>query len=81
MSTLKKELQVFAQNLGALLADEGKFAVISGDTILGTYDSFEEAVKAGYGSFGLTPFLVKQILSVDEVIFLDRGALPKYPIV
>ncbi|OFA06214.1 hypothetical protein [Duganella sp. HH101] len=79
MSTLQKELQVFAQNLGALLADEGKFAVISGETILGTFESFEEAIKAGYGSFGLTPFLVKQILPVEEVVFINRDVLPKCP--
>ncbi|WP_147328165.1 MULTISPECIES: hypothetical protein [unclassified Duganella] len=75
MSTLQKELQVFARNLGALLADEGKFAVISGETILGTYDSFEEAIKAGYVNFALTPFLVKQILPVEEVVFINRDIL------
>lgn len=79
MSILQKELQVFAQNLGALLADEGKYAVISGETILGTYDSFEEAIKAGYGAFALTPFLVKQVLPVDEVVYINRDVLPQCP--
>jgi len=79
MSTLQKELQVFAQNLATLLQNEGRYVVISGDTILGTYESFEEAVKAGYGNFALTPFLVKQILPVEEVVFISRDVLPKCP--
>lgn len=79
MRTLRKELQVFAQNLKTLLADEGKYVVISEETILGVYDSFEDAIKAGYGSCGLTPFLVKQILPIDEVAFINRDVLPQCP--
>jgi len=79
MPTLKKELQVFARNLKTLLADEGKYVVISEETILGVYDSFEEALKDGYDSCGLTPFLVKQILPRDEVVFINRDVLPQCP--
>ncbi|NVD70087.1 hypothetical protein HUX88_05890 [Duganella sp. BJB1802] len=80
MTTLQMELQVFARNLETLLADEGKYVVISGDAILGVYDSFEDATKAGYGRCGLTPFLVKQILPIDEVVFINRDILPQCPV-
>jgi len=44
---------------------KGKFALIKGDTLVGTFDSQLEAIRAGYDEFGNESFLVKQVTAVD----------------
>jgi hypothetical protein len=58
---LEKELESFQRELPNLLAEEGKFVVVSGDQVVGAYTSYEDALKVGYEKFGLKPFLVKKI--------------------
>jgi len=55
------ERAVYQANLEDLLAHEGKFVVIKGDTIAGTRDTYEQVLELGYERFGLVPFLVKKI--------------------
>ena len=69
---LDKELETFHRELPNLLANEGKFAVVSGDQILGVYTSYEDALTIGYEKCGLKPFLVKEIRAIEEVRFLSR---------
>ncbi len=57
---LEKELSVYDANLIELLANEGKYAVICGDEISGAFDSYDEALRAGYHKCGLRPFVAKQ---------------------
>jgi hypothetical protein len=54
-----------------LRTSEGKFVVIKGTHVAGTYDSFESAYIAGALRFGSnTDFLVKQVLSQEPVFVL-----------
>jgi hypothetical protein len=69
---LEKELDVYARELPNLLAEEGKFAVICGEQVVGTYASYEDALKVGYEKCGLRPFLVKKIQSVEQVQYFSR---------
>jgi len=59
---LERELQTYKNRLTELLAHEGKFVLIRGDEVAGTWDTYEDALRAGYDKFGLNPFLVKRIL-------------------
>ena len=43
---------------------EGKFVLIHGEDIAGIWDTYQDALAAGYKQFGLEPFLVKQVLGV-----------------
>jgi hypothetical protein len=43
--------------------------------VVDVFSSYEDAVKAGYAQFGLRPFLVKQIHSV-EAQFVSRFVAP-----
>jgi hypothetical protein len=64
--------------LGPDDANEGKFVVIRGDEVDGPHDTYEEALKVGYGRHGLTPFLVQKIERHPTVIFMrdfDVGKL------
>lgn len=63
---LSKELKTYEANLESLLGShEGKFVLIYGDKVLGTFDSQMDAITWGYRELGNVPFLVKQVLKID----------------
>jgi hypothetical protein len=63
---LQHELRYFERHRLDLLARApGKYALIKGSELAGTYDSESEAVGAGYRRFGNEPFLVKHIVEAD----------------
>lgn len=65
-SPLEAELAYFEQHRSELLGRaKGKFALIKDQTLVDTFDSQVDAIRAGYRSFGNEPFLVKQIVAVD----------------
>ena len=70
---LEKELQTFEKLKPELLAEAGKFAVISGEELLGVYGTYEDALKIGYEKRKLEPFLVKKIQAVEPVNFFSRS--------
>jgi len=72
MSDLEKELATYESLLPTLKADEGKYAVVEGDGLIGTFDSYEDALKVGYERCGLKPFLVKHIEANESVAFFSR---------
>ncbi len=74
---LEKELETYKAKLHELKESEGKFVLIQGEEIKGIYTSYEDAVKDGYKQFGLTPFLVKQIQTIEQVQFISRFADPR----
>lgn len=60
------ERAAYHANLEELLAHEGKFVAIKGETIAGTRDTYEQVLELGYERFGLVPFLVKRIQPGQE---------------
>lgn len=73
---LETELETYQQHLSDLLADEGKYALIQKADVLGTYDTYNDAIKAGYEKCGLEPFLVKQIQAVEQIQYITREICP-----
>ena len=69
---LEKEIETYGRELPKLLADEGKYVVIRGSDVIGTYVSYEDALKSGYEKCGLTQFLVKKIQSVEQIQYFSR---------
>ncbi|MGO8765283.1 MAG: hypothetical protein ACLQSR_09150 [Limisphaerales bacterium] len=69
---LEKEIETYNRELAKLTDQEGKFVVIQGDSVIGIYVSYEDALKLAYEKCGLTPFLVKKIQSVEQVQFFSR---------
>ena len=64
---LATELATFAAHKAELLATaKGKFALIRGDEVAGTFDTEGDAVNQGYAKFGNVAFLVKQIVEVEQ---------------
>ncbi len=72
---LKTELATFAQRKQELLqSNEGKFVVIHQANVAGVWDTYEDALHAGYENFGLAPFLVKQIERIERAEFIGLAA-------
>lgn len=70
---LKTELQTYEKLLPDMLSDEGMYAVIKGEELIGKYETYNDALKAGYDRFGVQPFLVKKISSVENIAFFSRA--------
>ena len=69
---LEKELETYKNKLPELKAHEGKYVLIQGESVIDIFASYEDALKAGYKQFGVKPFLVKQILTVEPVFHFTR---------
>jgi hypothetical protein len=73
---LEKELATYQAKLPELKQFEGKFALIHEDRFVDTFAAYEDAIKAGYQQFGLKPFLVKQIHTIEPVFYFSRPISP-----
>jgi hypothetical protein len=63
---LATELDYFDRHRAELLGSaKGKFALIKEERLIDTFDSQDDAIRAGYRQFGNEPFLVKQIVAID----------------
>jgi hypothetical protein len=69
---LERELETYKQHRESLLDKQGKFVVIHQDDVAGVWDTYADALKAGYDRFKLDPFLVKQIVADEQVQFITR---------
>lgn len=72
MSALERELDTYKKSLQSLMAQQGKFVVIHEDKIVGTFDSYADALKAGYDKVGTKPFLVKKISPDEHLAYFTR---------
>jgi hypothetical protein len=67
------ELATYDRHKAELVGShEGKFVLIHGEEIAGIWDTYQDALAAGYKQFGLQPFFVKQILAIERVQFFTR---------
>lgn len=74
---LSEELATYQRLLPTLAAGgEGRFALIAGDDVLGMFDTYPDALTAGYAARGLAPFLVKKISSVEVISSFPRDLRP-----
>jgi hypothetical protein len=73
---LSHELATFRKELPNLLDRVGKFALVKADKIEGVWDTYSDAIQEGYRKFGLTTFLVKQILASEPVHYFTRHVTP-----
>jgi len=66
---LATELKTFEKHKQDLLGRwEGKYVLITGDNILGAYDSKLDAVAAGHQQIGARPFLVKKVERIEKPV-------------
>jgi hypothetical protein len=72
MSSLVKESETYKRLLPSLLTEEGKYAVIHEDKLIGVFASYEDALKIGYHQCGINPFLVKRISAEESISYFSR---------
>src|SRR5262245_24440078 len=68
---LEEEQATYLAKLTELLADEGKFVLVHGPSIVGIYTTSEEAMREGYERFKREPFLVRKIESRNTPVAPD----------
>jgi hypothetical protein len=74
---LEKEQQTYERERQNLLPSAGKYVLISGESVVGTYDTYSDALKGGYERFGIKqPFLVKKIEAVEGIQCFTRDLSP-----
>jgi hypothetical protein len=70
---LEKEQRTYERERQNLLASAGKYVLIGDDAVVGIYDAYADALKAGYDKFGVKqPFLVKRIEAVEGIQCFTR---------
>ena len=70
---LEREKATYWSKLPELAAtSEGKYVVIHGEEVAGLAESYEDALRMGYGRFGPGGFLVKHILRAEPILFFTR---------
>jgi len=75
---LRQEWNYFRRELPRLLAEghEGKFALLRGEEIIGLYPTQDDALRAGYETFLLEPFLVHAIRIEEPLLRLSPYCWP-----
>lgn len=73
---LEREIETYRNKLPELLANEGKYVVIHGEEIVGTFDGLGDALRAGYERFLNEAFLVRQVSKEEKVLYLPRNLRP-----
>ncbi len=65
---LEKEVAAYGRELSRLLeeGEAGRFAVLHGDQLISTWDTYRDALQYGYERFGDQPFMVQQIDARDR---------------
>lgn len=71
MKQLEQELAFFEKNKQEYLQKyENLFVLIKGERFVGAFPTAETAYEAGLREFDLAPFLVKQVLAEEPVLFV-----------
>lgn len=72
---LEREIARYKEELEVLLAEEGRFALVKSEEKIDIFDTYDDALKAGYERYGLEPFLVQKISRVPSVANFTRFSL------
>ncbi len=73
---LQTERAYFEKNRERLLKEhEGKFALIKGSELIGTFDTAEMAYITGVQRFGNVPLLIKQVVKEEGEVYLPAMTL------
>jgi hypothetical protein len=72
MSMLEKEIETYNRLIPSLMDKLGKYALIKGDLLVDTFDTYPDAMKRGYAEFKLEPFMVKVIAPAERLAYFTR---------
>ena len=73
---LAKEIETYEEHRDTFLATaEGRFVLIKGDEVVGTFECEKDAIEEGYRRFGNVPFLVRKIERIETPLIFLSGLL------
>ena len=73
---LEKEYKFYLHHLDEFIGQHlHQFVLIKKDKVVGFYDSYAEALRAGLKDFGNVPFFIKEIEQQEEVHFFHQGII------
>lgn len=73
---LDTERQYYSENLARWLGQyPGKFVLVKGQELIGTFDTAEGALAEGARRFGLQPFLVRRVQEQQEEVSIPALTL------
>ena len=75
INPINKELDYYRRHLKDWEGREGEYILIQAESVVDFFSSYDDALKAGYQKFGLEPFFVKQINTVERASFVSRNIL------
>jgi hypothetical protein len=63
LAPMRTEFETYYRELPRLLeeGEEGRYAVVKGNSVHGAWDTFRDARQYGGALFGMEPFLVQQV--------------------
>lgn len=68
---LVEEREFYAQHLPDWLREHvGKFVLVKNHDLVGFYDTADTAIEEGVQRFGLTSFLVRQVIATQLVVHI-----------
>ena len=70
----QRELETYERNRDELIAKHGfgKYVVIHAESIRSAWETYEDALKAGYSEFGVDrPFMVKKLEEIECKLFFS----------
>ena len=70
---LDEEMITYCDHLpGLLQGQQGQYVLIKGTNVVGVFRDRSEALREGYQRFGVVPFLVRQIVACEPVVYLPN---------
>ena len=70
---LEYEFKKYKDNLDKFVANEGRYVLIKGDNEIEFFDTYDDALKAGYEKYGIEPFLVHKINRIETILNFSRN--------
>ena len=73
---LEQENKFFEDNLSEFLeTKKGKYVLVFGTELIGTFESQIDALSEGYEKFKEKPFFVRQVLPIQEPLNFTNNSL------
>ena len=76
MTVLEQELKTYLGILPELISEQGKYVVIRGAEVAGTWETYDDALQEAYRRYHRPPFLVKKIEAVEQMFSFSRDVDP-----
>lgn len=73
---LEQEYKFYLDHLKKFISKHlNQFVLIKENEVVGFFESYEDALRAGLKNFGNVPFFIKEVKKKEEVHFFHQGLI------